>query len=218
VPLPRVRATVTGISAGAALTTRSGGRSSSYHAPAPAKATTMVEITRTRRRAIFVPRSALPVTILTCDFIVFAPGLNVTEPPQRSKFNLDERIVVLRGEVVADHPRLLRARPASPGIICAADRWLEVPAWMFDRAACPDPPRLTASPFVSVDALSALSDLLGQALKSPLSSSNVPHSGASRSSHDQNRGEAHDGAKLAACNRRPRSLSDRRTDADTLHR
>jgi len=76
-----------------------------------------------------------------------------------------------------------------------ADRWLEVPAWMFDRAACPHPPRLTASPFVSMDALSALSDLLRQALKPSLSSSNVPHSGASRSSHDQNRGEAHDRAK-----------------------
>ena len=36
----------------------------------------------------------------------------------------------------------------------AADRWLEVPAWMFDRARCLDPPRLTASPFVSMDALS----------------------------------------------------------------
>src|SRR5437899_173309 len=58
-----------------------------------------------------------------------------------------------------------------------ADRWLEVPAWMFDRAACPHPPRLTASPFVSMDALSALSDLLRQALKPSLSSSNVPHSG-----------------------------------------
>jgi hypothetical protein len=79
----------------------------------------------------------------------------------------------------------------------AADRLLEVPAWMFDRAACPHPPRLTASPFVRVDALSALSDLLRQALKAPLSTSNVPHSGASISSHDQNRGEAHDGAKFA---------------------
>ena len=77
----------------------------------------------------------------------------------------------------------------------AADRWLEVPAWMFDRVACPHPPRLTASPFVSMDALSSLSDLLRQALKPALSSSNVPHSGASRSSHDQNRGEAHDRAK-----------------------
>ena len=25
----------------------------------------------------------------------------------------------------------------------AADRWLEVPAWMFDRTRCLDPPRLT---------------------------------------------------------------------------
>jgi hypothetical protein len=78
----------------------------------------------------------------------------------------------------------------------AADRWLEVPAWMFDRASCLDQPRLTASPFVSMDALSALSDLLRQALKQPLSSSNAPHSGASRSSHDQNRREVHDHAKL----------------------
>jgi hypothetical protein len=72
---------------------------------------------------------------------------------------------------------------------------LEVSAWMFDRARCLDPSRLTASPFVSMDALSVLSDLLRQALKPPLSSSNAPHSGASRSSHDQNRGEAHDHAK-----------------------
>ena len=77
----------------------------------------------------------------------------------------------------------------------AADRWLEVPAWMFDRARCLDPSRLTASPFVSMDALSVLSDLLRQALKPPLSSSNAPHSGASRSSRDQNRGEVHDHAK-----------------------
>ena len=77
----------------------------------------------------------------------------------------------------------------------ATDRWLEVPAWMFDRARCLDSPRLSASPFVSMDALSALSDLLRQALKRPPSSSNAPHCGASRSSHDQNRGEAHDHAK-----------------------
>jgi hypothetical protein len=63
----------------------------------------------------------------------------------------------------------------------AADRWLEVPARMFDRAACPHPPRLTTSPFVSMDALSMLSDLLRRALKPPLSSSNAPHSGASKS-------------------------------------
>jgi hypothetical protein len=33
-------------------------------------------------------------------------------------------------------------------------------------------------------------------LKPPVSSSNAPHSGASTSSHDQNRGEVHDHAKL----------------------
>jgi hypothetical protein len=37
-----------------------------------------------------------------------------------------------------------------------ADRWLEVPAWMFDRTACPDLERLTAQSFVSIDALAAL--------------------------------------------------------------
>lgn len=80
----------------------------------------------------------------------------------------------------------------------AADRWLEVPAWMFEWAMCPDPPRLTTSPFVSMDALSALPDLLRQTLKPPPSSSNAPYSGASISSHDQNRGEAHDHAKPGA--------------------
>jgi hypothetical protein len=34
-----------------------------------------------------------------------------------------------------------------------ADSFLEVPAWMFDRTACPDEPLLTAEPCVSVEAL-----------------------------------------------------------------
>src|SRR5260370_29400919 len=46
-----------------------------------------------------------------------------------------------------------------------AERWLEVPAWMFDRTACPDAESLTAQPFVSVDALAALSALLGLPLE-----------------------------------------------------
>jgi hypothetical protein len=60
------------------------------------------------------------------------------------------------------------------GVVCrctlsgsASERWLEVPAWMFERAMCPDLSRLTTSPFVSMDALSALSDLLRRALKRP---------------------------------------------------
>jgi hypothetical protein len=72
-----------------------------------------------------------------------------------------------------------------------AERWLEIPAWMFDRAACPGDVRFLAAPRVSLEALSALSVLLDQALKPTVSSSNVPLLGAFRASRDQNRGEAH---------------------------
>src|SRR5439155_18820989 len=71
-----------------------------------------------------------------------------------------------------------------------ADRWLEVPAWMFNRTVCPDPELLTAQPFVSIDALAALSALLDLALKDRTPSAALL-SGASRASHDQNRGETH---------------------------
>src|SRR5882762_6637968 len=69
-----------------------------------------------------------------------------------------------------------------------ADRWLEVPAWMFDRMACPAPGLLAAQPYVSIGALAALSALLDLALKDQTPSA-VLLSGASRASHDQNRGE-----------------------------
>jgi hypothetical protein len=72
-----------------------------------------------------------------------------------------------------------------------ADRWLEVPAWMFERASCPGDLQLTAAPFVSLGALGELSALLDRALKTSTASSNAPLSGAFRSSHDQIRGEAH---------------------------
>ena len=62
---------------------------------------------------------------------------------------------------------------------------------MFERAACPDELPLTAEPFVTVGALAELSTLLDLALKDLSASSNAPFSGASRTSHDQNRGEAH---------------------------
>ena len=70
------------------------------------------------------------------------------------------------------------------------DRWLEVPAWMFDRTACPNPGLLAAQPYVSVEALAALSALLDLASKDQTPSA-VLLSGASRTSHDQNRGEIH---------------------------
>jgi hypothetical protein len=71
-----------------------------------------------------------------------------------------------------------------------AERWLEVPAWMFDRTACPDAEPLTAQPFVSIDALAALSALFEWALKDRTPSVALL-SGACRASHDQNRGETH---------------------------
>ena len=72
-----------------------------------------------------------------------------------------------------------------------ADRWLEVPAWMFERAACPDQAQLTAAPFIDMTALSALANLLRQVLKDRAASSNAPLSGASKSPHDQNRRGIH---------------------------
>jgi len=80
---------------------------------------------------------------------------------------------------------------------CDADRWLEVPAWMFERAGCPDFAFVTAAPFADMTALSALGDLLEQTLKDRKASSNAPLSGASRSSHDQIRGEVHDSANIS---------------------
>src|SRR5260370_41130499 len=80
-----------------------------------------------------------------------------------------------------------------------ADRWLEIPAWMFDRADCPDPTRLVTTPFVNMSALSALFDLLPQALKKRRSSSSkAPLSRASKFSHDQNRREGYDHAEIGA--------------------
>ena len=61
---------------------------------------------------------------------------------------------------------------------------------MFDRTACPDAELFAAQPFVSITALAALSALLDLALKDRTPSAAL-FSGASRTSHDQNRGETH---------------------------
>ncbi|MFK4531876.1 hypothetical protein ABIA00_000059 [Bradyrhizobium ottawaense] len=82
------------------------------------------------------------------------------------------------------------------------DRCLEVPAWMFDRTACPEAEPLTAQPFVSIDALAALSTLLDLALKDRTPSAALLF-GASRASHDQNRGETHVTADGSASERIP---------------
>ena len=69
---------------------------------------------------------------------------------------------------------------------------------MFERAACPDHVQLTATPFIDTTTLSALADLVRQVLKDWAASSNAPLSGASKSSHDQNRREAHVSINVSA--------------------
>ena len=76
---------------------------------------------------------------------------------------------------------------------------------MFDRTTYPDPELLAAQPFVSTDALAALSALLSLALKDRTPSAALL-SGASRASHDQNRGET-DVTRDAQCHG---------TDTDTI--
>src|SRR5215471_14169247 len=71
-----------------------------------------------------------------------------------------------------------------------AGRSVEIPAWMFDRSVCAAV-RLTAAPYVSAAALSALRNLLRHALGDPSALSSEPVSGVSRTSPDQNRREAH---------------------------
>lgn len=73
----------------------------------------------------------------------------------------------------------------------APGRWLELPAWMFDRAACL-PMEIAACPRVDLAALSELWALLGEAAGGDGQTSlNAPDSGAAGESHDPNRGDAH---------------------------
>src|SRR5664280_1190140 len=70
------------------------------------------------------------------------------------------------------------------------DRWLEVPAWMFDRSACARV-RLAADAHADMAAHMALAELVRHALNDRFVPSNAPLSGATRLSRNQNRGEDH---------------------------
>jgi hypothetical protein len=80
----------------------------------------------------------------------------------------------------------------------APGRWLELPVWMFDRAACV-PMQVAARPHVGLAALSALCALLGDAVGGDQTSSNTPDWGAARESHDPNRGDAHATPTPSSC-------------------
>ncbi len=71
-----------------------------------------------------------------------------------------------------------------------AGRWLEVPAWMFDRSACAGT-RSATDAHADLAALTMLATLLRHALNDHFASSNARFSGASRRSRDQNRGEVY---------------------------
>lgn len=73
------------------------------------------------------------------------------------------------------------------------DRWLELPAWMLDRAACVLM-RLAAHPRVDVAWLAALQALLTEASNARscgCASSNTPVLGTGRNACDQKPGDAH---------------------------
>jgi hypothetical protein len=72
-----------------------------------------------------------------------------------------------------------------------ASRWLEIPAWMFDRAACVDDSMVTTTPYVDSSALVVLAGLLADVLKARTASSNGALSGAIMTSRYPNREEVH---------------------------
>jgi hypothetical protein len=74
----------------------------------------------------------------------------------------------------------------------ATGRWLELPAWMFDRATCLSM-QVACRPRVDFAALLVLSALLAETVgcDGRASSSNTPVSGSAREPCDQNPGDAH---------------------------
>src|SRR5258708_1864682 len=70
-----------------------------------------------------------------------------------------------------------------------ADRWLEVPAWMFDRSACAKV--RVADAHVDLAALTNLAAFLRHMRNGRLTSSNAPLSGLSILSPHPNRGRPH---------------------------
>ena len=82
-------------------------------------------------------------------------------------------IAFIRGLGAMSASNALIERAGSIVFHCTLDgsdaaRWLEIPAWMFDRALCPHEPYLTPEPFAGVEALDALSALLDQTLKTAM--------------------------------------------------
>jgi hypothetical protein len=102
-----------------------------------------------------------------------------------------------------------------------ADRWLEVPAWMFDRSVCAGA-RIATDVHADLAALTTLATLLRLALNDHFASSNARLSGASRLSRDQNRGEVNATPDEADVGAPPRTATNRpvrrrTTEGDRRH-
>ncbi len=103
---------------------------------------------------------------------------------------------------------------ASSAFRCTLDgseieRHLEIPAWMFDRAACAGDGHFALDPFVSLEALNALSILLNQLLKAVVPPLNVQYPGACGNSQEGNQGATHD--------REYEDAADRKASQDGYH-
>src|SRR5258708_9666311 len=72
----------------------------------------------------------------------------------------------------------------------ASGRWLEIPAWMFDRAARAAW-RVGAAPYVNIAVLTALAMLLHDVTSVSAAPSQLRDSSAALGSHDANRGDVH---------------------------
>ena len=89
-----------------------------------------------------------------------------------------------------------------------ADRWLELPAWMFDRSACAKM-RLATDAHADLSALATLGALLRDVLNDRSAASDALDSGVSGLSRDQNRGEGHATPEQADAGTPPRAAANR---------
>jgi len=104
------------------------------------------------------------------------------------------------------HPHGVVLRCTLSGV--GGDRRLELPAWMFDRAACRDVFPLTTTPHVAKAALCALADLLRDELKRSALAATASVCGASCASRNEDVG----GPVLASTTeRRAKAFKDRRS-------
>jgi hypothetical protein len=88
------------------------------------------------------------------------------------------------------------------------DRWLEIPAWMFERSACARV-RVAADAYADLAALMALAELVRDALSDRFAPSNARLSGAFNLSRDQNRGEVNATPDKADAGATPRAATNR---------